>query len=120
MRDILRPGVGIAAPYLGISREVIRVQRLDKDVSPFEVYLNPKIIQYSKLTRKGFESCPSIPHCREEVCCSYTIMVSYTTINGIRKTEMIEGFTAVIFQHELDRLKGILFTDRQPSCKNTT
>lgn len=112
MRDTLRPGVGIAAPQVGINRKVIWVQRLDKEGSPFEVYLNPKILQYSKLTRKGFEGCLSIPYCREEVCRSYTIMVSYSTINGMRKTEMIEGFTAVIFQHEVDHLKGILFTDR--------
>ena len=112
MRDTLRPGVGIAAPQVGINRKVIWVQRLDKEGSPFEVYLNPKILQYSKLTRKGFEGCLSIPDCREEVCRSYTIMVSYTTVNGMRKTEMVEGFTAVIFQHEVDHLKGILFTDR--------
>lgn len=112
MRDTLRPGVGIAAPQVGINRRVIWVQRLDKEGSPFEVYLNPKIIQYSKLTRKGFEGCLSIPDCREEVCRSYTIMVSYTTLNGLRKTEMMEGFSAVIFQHEVDHLKGILFTDR--------
>lgn len=112
MRDSLNPGVGIAAPQVGINRKVIWVQRFDKEGSPFEVYLNPKILQYSKLTQKRFEGCLSIPERREEVCRSYTILVNYLTLRGIKKTEMIEGFTAVIFQHEVDHLKGILFTDR--------
>jgi peptide deformylase len=112
MRDSLRPGVGIAAPQVGINRNVIWVQRFDKEGEPFEVYLNPEILKYSRLTRKGYEGCLSIPDCREEVCRSYTIMVRYQKLNGLKKTEMVEGFTAVIFQHEVDHLKGILFTDR--------
>lgn len=112
MRDSLRPGVGIAAPQVGINRNVIWVQRFDKEGEPFEVYLNPEILKYSGLTRKGFEGCLSIPDCREEVCRSYTILVKYQLLNGMKKMEMVEGFTAVIFQHEVDHLNGVLFTDR--------
>lgn len=112
MRDPQRPGVGIAAPQVGINRNLVWVQRFDKDGEPFELYLNPKIIWQSKLLRKGLEGCLSIPDIRENVLRNYTIQLTYQDINGKQHTEFIEGFTAVIFQHETDHLNGILFTDR--------
>ena len=46
--DSLSLGVGIAAPQVGILKNIIWVQRFDKENFPFEVYLNPTIIQYSQ------------------------------------------------------------------------
>lgn len=105
-------GVGIAAPQVGINRNVIWVQRFDKTGEPFEVYLNPKIIWKSKLMRKGIEGCLSIPDERGDVFRHYTIEIEYQDRKGKKHSEKVEGFTAVIFQHEIDHLKGILFTDR--------
>src|SRR5690606_24791982 len=59
--DSLQPGVGIAAPQVGINRNLIWVQRFDKPGEPLELYLNPKITWRSKLLRKGLEGCLSIP-----------------------------------------------------------
>src|SRR5690606_2513831 len=59
--DWLHPGVGIAAPQVGINRNLIWVQRFDKPGEPMELYLNPKITWRSKLLRKGLEGCLSIP-----------------------------------------------------------
>jgi len=105
------PGVGIAAPQVGISRKVIIVQRLDKEAEPFETYFNPEIIQYSKEKETGWEGCLSIPEGFGKVERSKEITIQYETSQGIRKEE-IKGFTAVIFQHEIDHLKGILFIDK--------
>ncbi|WP_353126567.1 DUF1684 domain-containing protein [Parapedobacter pyrenivorans] len=110
--DSLHPGVGIAAPQVGINRNVIWVQRFDKPDEPLELYLNPKITWRSKLLRKGLEGCLSIPDTMGQVLRNYTIRLSYQDIAGTHHEEMIEGFTAVIFQHETDHLYGILFTDR--------
>ena len=105
-------GVGIAAPQIGINKNLIWVQRFDKTDEPFEFYINPKIIWRSKLTRLGTEGCLSIPDRREEVQRSYAIRLQYWNAKGDIIEENIEGFTAVIFQHEVDHLYGILYPDR--------
>lgn len=112
VNDPASPGVGIAAPQIGINRNIIWVQRFDKLGEPFEVYLNPKITWRSALLRKGTEGCLSIPDLSGEVLRNYTIRITYYDRNGKFRDEMVEGFTAVIFQHETDHLMGILFTDR--------
>ncbi|UUC44270.1 peptide deformylase [Flavobacterium cerinum] len=111
-------GVGIAAPQVGINRNVIWVQRFDKEGEPFEAYINPVIIWRSKLLRKGNEGCLSIPDRSGEVYRNYTIRLTYQDTKGNKKEEIIEGFTAVIFQHETDHLHGILFTDRLEEQSN--
>lgn len=112
MRNPANPGIGIAAPQVGINRNLFWVQRLDKPGEPFEFYINPKIVWRSDLLRKGMEGCLSIPEDRGDVYRNYTIKVTYFDLKGNFNEEMIEGFTAVIFQHEEDHLNGILFTDR--------
>lgn len=112
VNDPASPGVGIAAPQIGINRNVILVQRFDKPGEPFEAYLNPKILWRSALLRKGIEGCLSIPDLSGNVLRNYTIQLVYYDKYGKHHEEMIEGFTAVIFQHETDHLMGILFTDR--------
>lgn len=112
MRDPANPGIGIAAPQVGINKNVFWVQRFDKEGEPFELYLNPKIIWRSALLRKGMEGCLSIPDIDGEVLRNYTIKLTYLDKEGKFHEEMIEGFSAVVFQHEYDHLNGILFTDR--------
>lgn len=112
MQNPENPGVGIAAPQVGINRNLFWVQRLDKPGEPFEFYVNPKIVWRSDLLRKGMEGCLSIPEDRGDVYRNYTIKVTYFDLKGNFKEEIVEGFTAVIFQHEEDHLNGILFTDR--------
>lgn len=112
MRDPARPGVGIAAPQVGINRNIIWVQRLDKPDEPFELCINPKIVWRSNLMRKGAEGCLSIPDERGDVYRNYTIQITYFDSEGNLKEEVVEDFTAVIFQHEIDHLNGILFTER--------
>lgn len=104
-------GLGIAAPQVGVLRQVIWVQRLDKEGLPFEAYLNPKIVQYSKAEQCQREGCLSIPNKSDSVFRAQSIMISYDTPQGAHIIEMVEGFTAVIFQHEIDHLNGILYVD---------
>ena len=109
--DSASMGVGIAAPLVGLLRLIIWVQRFDKEGFPFEVYLNPTIRQYTKLTRNGPEGCLSIPDERDSVNRAYAILIGYHNREGQYITEMVEDFTAVIFQHEIDHLNGILYKD---------
>lgn len=113
VQDPAHPGVGIAAPQVGVNKNLIWVQRFDKTAQPFEVYINPKIIWRSKLLRKGAEGCLSIPDRKEDVIRNYSIKLQYVDKkSGKTVEELVEGFTAVIFQHEVDHLYGILYPDR--------
>ena len=112
VRDSATSGVGIAAPQVGILKKIIWVQRFDKKEEPFEVYFNPEIKKYSEMKQEVVEACLSIPNTREMMNNrSYAIFLEYDDKKGKHKCEMIEAFTAVIFQHEIDHLNGILFTD---------
>ncbi|WP_432670063.1 peptide deformylase [Flavobacterium sp. SM2513] len=120
MRDPANPGIGIAAPQVGINRNIFWVQRFDKVDEPFELYLNPTIIWRSDLLRKGMEGCLSIPDISGEVLRNYTIKIIYWDKEGKFQEEIVEGFTAVVFQHEYDHLNGILFTARLKEQENST
>jgi peptide deformylase len=113
VNDSLTKGVGIAAPQVGILKNIIWVQRFDKPGTPFEVYLNPKIIQYTKKKLNWVEGCLSVPGRRDTTTTrSYAILLEYLNPHNSHKIEMLEGFTAIIFQHEIDHLNGILYLDR--------
>jgi peptide deformylase len=91
---------------------MIVVQRYDKEGFPFETYINPTIKQYSKKTQFCLEGCLSIPDKMDTTKNrAYAILLEYEKLDGTHEIEMIEAFTAVIFQHEIDHLNGILFTD---------
>ncbi|MBB5268502.1 peptide deformylase [Algibacter amylolyticus] len=114
-------GVGIAAPQVGILKNIIWVQRFDKEEFPFEVYLNPKIVSYSEKKQTVKEGCLSIPNRSETLDSrSLSITIDYDTMNSEHKTETVSGFTSVIFQHEIDHLNGILYLDHlKKDIKNT-
>lgn len=138
--DTANPGVGIAAPQVGIGCRLIAVQRFDKKNEPFEFYLNPEIIYYSDTKACGPEGCLSIPNVTDSVWRSDKIVIRYrkdpyycktkevspgrisTSVkveqNLLPETDTVCGFTAVIFQHEIDHLNGILFTDRVKEKNN--
>ena len=121
-------GVGIAAPQVGLNRRVVAVQRFDKepdlqDNYPFEIYANIRIVSASDTLAPGPEGCLSVPGRDGEVMRSQSIEIEYTDLkvlneDDISKEELptvrekITGFTAVIFQHEIDHLEGILYIDK--------
>lgn len=110
VRDSLSAGVGIAAPQVGVLRQIIWIQRFDKEGSPFECYLNPRIIQYSKKKQEYREGCLSVPDRMDTLNSrSYAILIEYDKMDKTHHVEMIEDFTAVIFQHEIDHLNGVLY-----------
>lgn len=114
-------GVGIAAPQVGLNRRIVAVQRFDKPGEPFEVYPNIRIIWASDSLASGPEGCLSVPEMRGEVMRSTSVIIEYDQVTqeghaGTHRLETVKdtinGFTAVIFQHETDHLDGILYIDR--------
>lgn len=112
-------GVGIAAPQVGLSRNLFLFMRIDKPGNPIEVAINPRIVNYPKET-VCFEGdgCLSIPGISGNTVRYPWVEVEYTNESGERIKEKLEGhsrldnFTGIIFQHEFDHLQGVLFTDK--------
>lgn len=111
-------GVGLAAPQVGINRRVVAVQRVDKEGEPVEVYPNIRIVEFRGQMEEGPEGCLSVPEQSGNVLRYRDITIAYTVIDSDRPgqpreiTEDVSGFAAVIFQHEVDHLDGIIFTDK--------
>ena len=112
-------GVGIAAPQVGISKNLLLFMRLDLPDNPVHVAVNPSIVNHPDTTvcfeRDG---CLSIPDRSGNSVRYPWIDVEYWNEKGEKINERLTGysrqntFTAIIFQHEYDHTKGILFTDK--------
>ena len=105
-------GVGIAAPQVGIGRRVILVQRKDMEPEqPVLLYLNPRITETSDARLLDWEGCLSIPAGFGKVYRAASIVVEHASAGGDVVSEYVSGYTARIFQHEIDHLDGVLFID---------
>lgn len=120
-------GVGLAAPQVAvpIQMAVIEVPPTDESVTVLRVngqdrtlaeampivFLNPKLVLDSSKVI-GEEGCLSIPDLRYDVRRSGVVKVTYQTLDGEIVTIEADGLLARAFQHEIDHLNGILFTDR--------
>lgn len=111
-------GVGLAAPQVGLNRRVVAVQRVDKEGEPIEVYANIVIEEMRGEMQAGPEGCLSVPDLRGDVMRYQDITIRYTDITSDRMDqpreirEDVSGFAAVIFQHEVDHLDGVLYIDK--------
>ena len=120
MRDA--PGVGLAAPQVNVPQRVIVVEfgeteeeeeEQEQKIPPklFAV-VNPEITRFSTETELGPEGCLSIPGFLGEVNRSLNVTVKGLNRHGKPVKIKAEGWLARIFQHEIDHLDGVLFTDR--------
>ena len=112
LTDPSQDGVGIAAPQIGINRRMVLVMRYDKPGKPIEPYLNIKVDSLLGEKVPGPEGCLSVPPYRGIVRRYPRVQISYLKPDGTPVTEKVEGYSAIIFQHECDHLDGILYTDR--------
>jgi peptide deformylase len=114
------PGVGLAAPQINISQRVITV-RLPDDEQSIEEYgdkagvlyevMNPSIVRESREMVDGIEACLSIPGLFGTVSRHESVLVKGQDRTGKKMTIKAEGWLARVFQHEIDHLNGVLFTD---------
>ncbi|SDC09436.1 peptide deformylase [Shouchella lonarensis] len=112
----LRPGVGLAAPQIGISKRLFAVHATDENGKLHSFGLaNPKVIRHSVETTEleTGEGCLSVDREIEGRVPRYArITVKGTTHEGEEITLRLRGFISIVFQHELDHLDGIMFYDR--------
>ncbi|MFF2093604.1 peptide deformylase [Paenibacillus sp. NPDC058174] len=102
-------GVGLAAPQIGISKRVIVVDVGDEESGLIEM-VNPVIVEQEG-EQFGPEGCLSIPNLNGDVRRADRIVVNGQSADGTPFTVEATGFLARAFQHEVDHLNGILFTD---------
>lgn len=109
-------GVGLASTQVGLQDRFFVAKTFtkvgEKIEESFKICINPRIITYSKRTKKFFEGCLSIPNYWGEVERSIFVKVTYLDLNGKQISETLKGFDAHVFQHEVDHLNSILFVDK--------
>ena len=126
--EVDEKGVGLAAPQLGVSKRFFGVKRWKKKGVGVVVLVNPKIVKtwgekgFLQIERENGESddflegCLSFPGIYTKVGRWFKIGVQFEVLGRgnrlFRKREIWQGFEAVVFQHELDHLEGVLLIDR--------
>ncbi len=110
------PGVGLAAPQIGLSKRLLVVEFGDEqdDDIPKQLYVlaNPEIIAQSGEQVAGIEGCLSVPGLVGEVERAKVVTVQGQDQHGKKVKIRAQGWLARIFQHEIDHVNGILYTDR--------
>jgi peptide deformylase len=116
---IAAKGVGLAAPQIGISRQIAIMNPEPEDSTKLIKMINPRIVASSKETVKIDEGCLSVPGVRGDVERPERVTVAYQDEKGKEHTLEAEGLLARIVQHELDHLNGVLFIDRLSFAKRS-
>ncbi|MGB7874817.1 MAG: peptide deformylase [Anaerolineales bacterium] len=120
MRDA--PGVGLAAPQVSVSERVIVVEyaepeEVEEGEEPIEVepklyvMVNPEIVKASPEKVVGVEGCLSIPTLVGEVERAEEVRIKGFNRRGQPMKLKVDGWLARIFQHEIDHVNGVVFTD---------
>ncbi|MBI5842198.1 MAG: peptide deformylase [Chloroflexi bacterium] len=124
MRDA--PGVGLAAPQVNVPEQLIVVEYSEEDedegiegaekITPAPkklfVMINPEIVKASDEMVMGVEGCLSIPGLVGEVERHQALQLKGLNRHGKPMKLKVDGWLARIFQHEIDHVNGVLFTDR--------
>ncbi len=112
------PGVGLAAPQVGVLKRIIVVDPAREDAPPAPMLMaNPEIIWASEETKPHEEGCLSLPEEYEEVVRPDKIKVRYVDEHNEIRTIEADGLLSVIIQHEMDHLNGTLFVDHVSGLK---
>jgi peptide deformylase len=135
--DLLRsvmhkaPGVGLAAPQLGIPLQIAVLEdqfEVDRDVAatrgreplPFFAMLNPSYRPLGSSTAAFYEGCLSVNGLQAAVSRPSSVRLDFTAPDGSRQEQDFSGWQARIVQHETDHLHGILYLDRAELRSLTT
>ena len=114
------PGVGLAAPQVGISERLIVVEYYedekaeeaeDETKKKVWVMINPEIVKASEEKVMGVEGCLSVPNLVGEVERHEAVQVKGLNRHGQPMRVKAQGWLARIFQHEIDHINGVVFTD---------
>lgn len=116
----LRAGVGIAAPQINVSKRLLAVHVPSSDEETEEpdysaILINPKIISHSvqETCLADGEGCLSVDRDVPGIVPRHKrITVEYYDLDGAKQKERLRGYPAIVVQHEIDHLNGVMFYDR--------
>ncbi len=112
------PGVGLAAVQVGVDQSLIIYDVAPKDEKGnLQVLINPRIIHAEGTTISENEGCLSVPDFRSDVKRAAAVIVEGFDREGKPVRFERDDFLAVVLQHEIDHLDGILFIDRISALK---
>ena len=114
----LAPGVGLAAPQIGVTKRVIVVDvgKTEEDRDPYRM-ANPELVWTSDERSVYEEGCLSLPEHYADVERPERIRVKYIDENNTEQELEANGLLATCIQHEMDHLEGVLFVDHLTSLK---
>ena len=112
------PGIGLAAPQVGVLKRVIvlDIDREDTKTGPLFM-ANPEIVEASDEDATYEEGCLSVPEHYSDVVRPARVTVRYLDRDGQKQELACEGLLATCVQHEIDHLDGILFIDHISALK---
>jgi len=112
------PGIGLAAPQVGVARRVIVVDtaREGEEAKPLKI-ANPEILWRSDELATYSEGCLSLPDHYADVERPAAIKLRYLDYQNEIRTIDLEGLAATCVQHEMDHLEGVLFVDHISALK---
>jgi peptide deformylase len=109
------PGIGIAAPHIGI---FLRVVVLDLDANDgARTYVYSEIIWVSPEMIMHQEGSVSMPGVNDDIRRHARVRISYHDVHGNAQTEESDGLRAVCHQHEIDQLNGLFWIQRLSRLK---
>jgi peptide deformylase len=117
------PGIGLAAIQVGVPKRVLVIDLQEPEEEGGEpvrnplVFVNPEILQESATTKGYNEGCLSVPEMYADVDRPDTILARWLDRDGVAHEERIDGMLAVVLQHEMDHLNGVLFIDHLSRLK---
>ncbi|MGE4219016.1 MAG: peptide deformylase [Alphaproteobacteria bacterium] len=114
----LAPGIGLAAPQVGVAKRVvvIDVSRKEEPRDPIRM-ANPEIVAVSQEMASYEEGCLSLPEHYADVERPAAVTVRFLDETGKRREETFDGLAATCIQHEIDHLDGLLFVDHISALK---
>ncbi|KXV66133.1 peptide deformylase [Acetobacter orleanensis] len=105
------PGIGLAAPQVGLSLRFALVDLGEEDAREPIVMINPEVIAETETLSVHEEGCLSLPNQYADVTRPEKVRVQWRTVAGDVMEREVDGLLATCMQHEIDHLEGILFVD---------
>jgi len=117
------PGIGLAAVQVGVPKRILVIDLQEPEEEEGEpvrrplVFINPEIVDSSETLQTYNEGCLSVPEMYAEVDRPDRIRARWLDRDGTAHDEELDGMLAVVLQHEMDHLEGILFIDHLSRLK---
>jgi len=117
------PGIGLAAVQVGVPKRILVIDLQEPEEEEGEpvrrplVFINPEIVDSSDTLQTYNEGCLSVPEMYAEVDRPDRIRARWLDRDGTARDEELDGMLAVVLQHEMDHLEGILFIDHLSRLK---